>query len=117
VPGLALSNFTEEVTAVSTHERWESEKITIRWPHQTGLYRAEYPPSMTPPHRSIELINALASLPGVISVRTMNNNKGLYINAATRNTSLGRYVYNQVYGVFKRLGYELVEDESQEGSE
>jgi hypothetical protein len=102
---------------MGARENRDSERITIRWPRQTGLYRAEYPPSMTPPHRNIGLINALASLPGVISVRTMNNNKGLYIDVATRSSRLGRYVYNEIYAVFKRLGYELVEDESQEGSE
>ena len=99
------------------HGRWDSEKITIRWPTLPGRYRAEYPPSMLPPHRNIELMNALASLPGVISVQTMKNLKGLYIDVYSRSTRLGRYAYSDIYGVFKRLGYELVEDDSQEGSE
>lgn len=96
---------------MGTHETRDSERITIRWPRDIGRYRAEYPPSMTPPHRNIELINALASLPGVISVRTMENLKGLYINVTTRSSRIGRYVYNDIYGVFKRLGYELVESD------
>jgi hypothetical protein len=102
---------------MSTHEKRASERITIRWPRDIIRYRAEYLPSMMPPHRNIELINALASLPGVISVQTMKNFKGLYINVTSRSSRVGRYVYNDIYGVFKRLGYELVEDDSQEGSE
>jgi len=102
---------------MGARERRLSDRITVRWPSRVGHYRAEYLPSMSPPHRNVELIDALASLRGVISVQTMNNLKGLYINAHTRSSSDGRYAYNAIYGVFKRLGYELVEtDESQERS-
>ena len=91
-------------------ERRLSDRITVRWPSRVGHYRAEYLPSMLPPHRNVELIDALSSLRGVISVQTMNNLKGLYINVHTRSSSDGRYAYNAIYGVFKRLDYELIEN-------
>jgi len=95
----------------------DSERITIRWPRFIGHCRAEYVPSMPPPHRNTVLINALAAVPGVISVHTLQNLKGLHISVVSRSSNAGRYAYNDILGVFKRLGYELVEDESQEGSE
>jgi hypothetical protein len=98
-------------------DKRDSERITIRWPRFVGHYRAEYVLSMSPPHRNTELVNALATLPGVISVHTLQNLKGLHISVVSRSSNAGRYVYNDILGVFKRLGYELIEDESQEGSE
>ena len=102
---------------MSVHERRDSERVTIRWPRFVGHYRAEYVPSMLSPHRNTELINELASLPGVISVQTLQNLKGLHISVVSRSSNAGRYVYNEIYGVFKRLAYELVDTgESQEES-
>jgi hypothetical protein len=100
---------------MGAHDKRDSERITIRWPRYVGHYRAEYVPSMSPPHRNTGLINTLASLPGVISVQTLQNLKGLHISVVSRSSKAGRYVYNDIHGVFKRLGYELVETgESQE---